>query len=69
MGQNSSAGIYIIDKINWKMLYLKMGDIKRIFVETLQKKDKSFIVGSIYRLPQGSQNLHIRISIYRSPLS
>ena len=46
-----------------------MGDIKRIFVETLQKKGKCFIVGSIYKLPKGSQNLHIQISIYRSSLS
>lgn len=55
-GEGGGAGIYVADKRKWKRRKdLEDVKIEGIWIEFFQTKANSFIVGTVYQLPESSK--------------
>ena len=58
-GTHDGVAMYISEKLIWKRRHdLERDEIEGMIIECFQKNAKSFLVGSFYRPPDGSQYLH-----------
>jgi hypothetical protein len=57
-GTHGGVGMYISDRIKWKRrLDLESDNLEGIWIEILQNKSKSYIIGTMYRPPDSSKHL------------
>ena len=58
-GKCGGVAMYVTDRMSWtRREDLENDNIEAIFIEVHQKNAKSFLVGSVYRPPDGSAYLH-----------